>query len=395
MFAREHLSKGACLFFVGLAACGGDDGAEPAADAGVTVDLGTVADSGVIDGGAADLGVDAGARDAGAVDSGLDGGVTDGGDAGQSLPTQIVPGVGADLPQGSIYVGIDTFATTKMKLGTGTRSTESGSRAYEWSLAGGLELTVWFANTNLDSDAGAPNDVDDTDQVLWVSVAGTFTGGTPEGIVLGDSRATVETALGVAPHEIAVSSPTGRLAQYFTSGVLVTYDANDAVRALTACRMYQVEPGGTFLPSQARLELGGSVVIEGYRGGINFGTSQDDITAALGAPDAQGTVSLGSQTLRTWSYGLIGIELFFLGSGSDRLLFSTVHAPYYGTIDGVGLDSPRADVVRELMEDGFTDEKPSSVTGLTCFGASTTSFVGLTSTGTTVTSLSFRLPTCP
>ncbi len=113
-------------------------------------------------------------------------------DAGQVMGTpELVPGVRAGFVEGAVAIGA-TFDTVRQTLGPGARTAGTTNRSYEWTLSGGANVTVWFANTNLDDDDAPPRDVDGTDQVLWIAVSGTFAGRTPQGIGLGSTRAAVE-----------------------------------------------------------------------------------------------------------------------------------------------------------------------------------------------------------
>ena len=369
-----------------ISACSGDDGP---ADVGTTPDTGApVEDSGTV----ADTGVNA--QDAGFEDTGVaaDTGVET--DAGVvTLDPEIVPGSHVQVAEGKVTVNLDTFASVRSTLGAGVRTAVDNTRSYEWSLSGGVELTVWFANSNLDGDDAAPNDVDDTDRVLWIAVQGGFTGATDSGIGLGSTRAEVTTAMGAADNESPIADPAGTLLQYYTTGMLVALDAQDAVRTLTVHRAYGAAPDGTIDARNRRLRFTGTD-IEG-QDGLQTGTNRSRVQALFGAPDAQGDLQFSGQTLQTWSYGFIGMEFFFL-DGRDTVLFMSVHTPYFGqSTTGVGIGSTRQQMEDYLQSEGFSAGSASnSNPNLICYPGARD--VGVTySSDNLVTSITMPLLACP
>lgn len=338
----------ACLLAV---ACSGSDGET---DAG-TPDTGSEVDTGVnpIDAGTVpDSGPDP--VDAGPEDTGVE---VDGGGAG--LDPMLMPGAFVQVAEGRVDVMQDSFRDVVDRLGAGTRTALANTRSYEWTLAGGVELTVWFANSNLDADDAPPNDVDDTDRVLWIAVQGGFTGTTPDGVGLGSTRAEVETALGTADNTVPVTDPAGTLLQYFQSGALIALSDADAVRTFTVHRAYNSAPDGAIDVDDGRLQfMAGN--IEG-QDGLRRGTDKSDVMRILGEPDAQGGLRVSGQDLDTWSYGFFGVELFFL-DGRDTVLFTAVHTPFYGTVAGgtVGVGSTRADMEAFLGGEGYDGGRASN-----------------------------------
>ncbi len=337
------------------AACSGTD--EPAVtDAGPATDSGP-ADTGMV---AADTGTP---TDAGPTDTGLqpDGGIADTGanpiDAGMTgLDHLAVPGSHVQVSEGVVSVTQDTFATITARFGAGTRSGQNGTRSYGWMLANGVEMTVWFANTNLDADDSPPNDVDASDAVLWVAVQGGFNGATPEGIALGAPRGAVEAAFGQAPKEVALTTPPGTLLQYFTTGILVALDAQDNVRTLTVHRAYGHLPNGIVDMANGKLTFDGTDIV----GRLVRGTSRDEVLGLFGMPDAQGGLRLSGQNLDTWSYGFLGMEFFFI-EGRTTVLFMAVHAPYFGQTPGnTGVGSTRSQMETFLMGAGYNQGNASS-----------------------------------
>lgn len=272
-------------------------------------------------------------------------------DASPALLPQMEPGDHLQTAEARLELG-DTFAEVTQKLGAGTRSASMNARSYEWSLSSGVELTVWFANTNLDSDDDAPNDVDGTDAILWMAVQGGFTGKTSRNVGLGSTRAAVEAAApagyGAPPHTVELDNPPGTLAQYFQSGLLVAYEPGGTVRTVTICRAYRVAPDGELKPDDPSLDFGAAGEVRGLRG-LSSGTSRDDIVQLLGEPDAQGDVVVAGNSLLLLSYGFIGIEVF-LSPATERTYFASVHAPYYGVIQGSSatIGSPRSEVEAAL-----------------------------------------------
>lgn len=321
-------------------------------------------------------GMDLGVQDAGDTGGPVDLGMMDGGMQGM---VELVPGSHVQAQEGRVRITMDTFADVVATLGAGTRNDGMTTRSYSWTLAGGVELIVWFANTNLDADDAPPNDVDDTDRVLWVTVQGTFMGSTPEGIQVGSARTEVETAYGQPANTVPLTNPSGTLAQYFQRGLLVAYDDNSAVRTLTVTRAYPQNPDGEIDVSNGRLRfMGGDV--EGFLSILEQGSSVSDVRSLLGPPDAEGVISLQGQQLETLSYGFIGIELFVLDSGPNNILFSSVHVPYYGTTSGgQGIGSTRAEFENFLSMEGYGMGMPVPGTpDVICYEAGQDPAVGVT-----------------
>jgi hypothetical protein len=274
-------------------------------------------------------------------------------DATPMMPAQMEPGDHVQTAEARIQIG-DTFAVVKQNAGMGMRSAAENSRAYTYIFAGGVEVAVWYANTNLDDDDAPPNDVDDSDRVLWIAVSGSFTGKTSRGIGLGSTRAEVEAAApagyGPPPRAVDITTPApGTLAQYFTTGMFVAYDMNAVVRTVTICRAYRLEPSGTIDFGNGELDFAGGSV----RGLVGFspGSRPSEVISLLGEPDGRGNVVIANQTLGMMSYGFIGIEVFHsITPGLERVFFSSVHAPYYGTIAGsmAGIHNTRAEVEAAL-----------------------------------------------
>lgn len=381
------------LFLASFACSGGDDDdttVDPKRDAG------QVRDSGVNNGGR-----DAGFRDGGA-NTGRDAGPRDGGadrDGGMALTPELVPGSYVQVAEARIEVGTDTLSSVQGKLGMGTRSTQMNTRSYEWSLSGNVTLVVWFANTNL----GPVATVNADDTVLWASVTGDYTGTTPGGTAIGDTRATLEADIGMAPNEVAITAqPTGTLLQYYTTGILIALADDDTVRTFTVSRAYNVAPDGEIDPTNERIRLSNGDV-EGFMGLGNQGTRLDTIRQRLGAPDAEGNITVQGETLLTLSYGFIGIEIFAVDNGvvgRDRVGFMNIHTPYYGLTgpNGEGIGSTRAAFEGFLSNEGYGNAQASSTANFFCYDHNSASSVGVTySTDNppAVTSVTIPLLTCP
>lgn len=380
----------ASLFCLALAACSGGEEGPP--DLGPVTDTGVEGDpdaglppldSGVqADGGEAPDAADAGDE----VDAGEE-------DAGGGLTPEIVVGSRVQVAEGVVTVAQDSFADVTATFGAGTRTNIENTRSYQWSLSGGVQLTVWFANSNLDGDDAPPNDVDDTDRVLWVAVQGGFSGTTPDGIGLGSTRADVESAWGAPDNASPIVDPAGTLLQYFTTGALVALDDQDAVRTITVHRAYGTAPGGIIDVDDARLRFGGTD-IEG-QDGLRSGTNRSRVESLFGPPDAQGSLRVSGQDLDTWSYGFIGMEFFFL-DGRDTVLFMSVHTPFYGQTPGnTGVGTARADMESFLSGAGYDGGTPSSGNAnFICYGGPQD--VGVTySADGRVTSITMPLLACP
>lgn len=389
----SSVRAGAALLFCGsLIACSGDDIADDfdTRDGGAVTDrdAGQTADR---DAGTADSGVvvdrDAGPRDAGEVR-----------DGGTPLSPELVPGQYVQVMEGRIEIGVDTLATVEAKLGMGTRNTTMNARSFEWSLSGGVTLTVWFANTGI----GPVGTIADDAQVLWVSVQDGYTGETPNGVGLGATRAEIEAALGVAPHEVPITAtPTGTLLQYMTSGILVALNDQGAARTITISRAYPVEPDGEIDPRGTRIRLSNGD-LEGFGGLGNRGTDISRVRQRLGEPDTEGDVNVGGQSLHTLSYAFIGIEVFQVDNaivGEDKVAFFNIHAPYYGTgAGGVGIGSARADFEGFLSNQGYGNGTMSSTANFFCYTHPSAESVGVSYTADAparVSSVTIPLLQCP
>ena len=344
-----------------------------------------------VDGAVGDAAV---ALDAGGIDSGAP-------DSGVPPSPEMVPGSHVQLIEGRVAVR-DTFAQVTATLGSGQRSAGTASRSYEWLLSGGVELTVWFANSNLDNDDAAPNDVDTSDRVLWIAVQGGFSGATPQGVDLSSNQIQVEGAYGAAPHAVTINNPAGRLAQYFELGLLVAYDQGGAVRTITICRAYPQAPNGGLDPESSRLRFSaGDLQAYTFIGNIPIpNDDQSDAKRLLGDPDGEGDAVISGQSLHVLSYGFIGIEVFSLSNSND-ILFFTVHAPYYGTSSGgEGVGSARPAFEAYLNGRGYGSGSVSSGSAnFFCYdGGGNDPDVGVsysTDLQPVVTSIVFPLLQCP
>lgn len=322
-------------------------------------------------------------------------------DAGPMTMPELVPGSHVRVTEGRIDIMRHTFADVTSILGPGTRSQAANTRSYEWTLSGGVELTVWFANSNLDDDA-PPADVDATDTVLWIAVQGGFAGTTPEGIGLGSVRGQVEAAgaYGAPPHTVNVPNPAGTLAQYYVRGLLVAYDPAGSVRTITICRAYPQAPDGSIDPNDSRLRFGRDLQAYTFVAGIPVShDSLSDARSLLGAPDAEGNVVVSGQNLHLLSYAFIGIEVFALASASE-IAFVTIHAPYYGTAGGVGIGSTRTSMESFLAGQSYNGGSVSaSSPNFICYGHNSNGpDVGVTystDVAPLVTSMVIPLHQCP
>ncbi|MFO0725023.1 MAG: hypothetical protein U1E65_14685 [Myxococcota bacterium] len=349
--AGEEMDSGAVIL---------DTGLHPADDAAATPDSGSNADA-------------AETPDQGVLPN-MDAAVTD---QGHLMGTpELVPGQRAGFVEGTVALGA-TFDAIKGILGPGTRTAGNTNRSYEWTLSGGAQVTVWFANTNLDNDDAPPNDVDGTDQVLWIAVTGTFAGHTPEGIGVGSTKAAVEAAYGAAPHLATLTNPAGTLGGYYTRGILVAYDPSNNARTITISKAYLHEPNGTIDIANSSVVFDrGSITAGGFLGG---GTSEGDVQALLGMPDSAGDVSISGITLQLNNYAFIGLEIFYTHNGRT-VLFTSVHAPFYGpTGQGTpGLSSTKTDFEAYLTGALTFHAGMQSMTqaALTCYQVDSTHKVG-------------------
>jgi len=300
-------------------------------------------------------------------------------DAGQVMGTpELVPGVRVGFVEGAVAIGA-TFDTVRQTLGAGRRTAGMTNRSYEWTLSGGVNVTVWFANTNLDDNDAPPNDVDATDQVLWVAVSGTFAGRTPQGIGLGSTRAAVEAAFGAAPHVAPLTNPAGDLIGYYTRGILVAFDPGGPARTITISKVYGHEPDGTIDIAASRITFNnGTIQTGGILGG---GTDESDIPPILGPPDSAGQVTISSIPFQLNNYAFIGLEVFLTNNGRTAL-FVSVHSPFYGTTGAgnAGLGSTRTDFEAYLSTISFHVPGTQSGTqpALTCYQLDSTHKVAAT-----------------
>lgn len=261
-------------------------------------------------------------------------------DAGLPGTNELAPGSHVSLAGlGRIGIG-DTYAETVAKLGRGTRSMGMAQRSYEWALAGGVELTVWFTNTNLDSDDDPPADVDAGDRVLWIAVAGTFAGRTASGVGIGSTRAAVEMAYGASPRTTVLTMPApGELTSYYVRGFLAAFGQDGLLRTFTVTKAYMRAPDGRIDIANARLAWGNDAI----RMNVLSGSSPDDIRGVLGAPDSEGSVP-NQNDFDILNYAFIGMEFLMLDA-NDRAVSAIIHAPFYGTTGNgtPGLGSTRTD----------------------------------------------------
>lgn len=382
MQLRSFFSASLPLALITLAACSSDD---PGSDASVALDATMGMDSAApIDTGSIDTGSTM--IDSGFADSGVVMNDAEPGDAGMMLTPDLAPGMHVTFAEGRVAIG-QTFATVKATLGMPAQRTQAmNNRSYEWNLGGGAEVTIWFANDNLDSDDQPPGEVDDTDTVLWIAVTGTFAGRTANGIGLGSTKTEVETAFGMSPNTIPVTDPPGTIESYYTQGFLVAYNPNDAVRTFTVSRDYLREPNGEIDMTNGELDFGGGTVIRTGPVFPGSGTSMDQVRMMLGEPDVEGEVSFGmggqSLMLRLFSYSFIGIEIFFTYNARTTL-FIAVHPPYFGATGNMtpGLGSTRTEFEAHLIQLGFAAGVASTAQpGVFCYKLNDNRAVGATYT---------------
>jgi len=258
--------------------------------------------------------------------------------AAMPLNESLSPGEHIDVAQGRVAIGATYTAVTAL-LGAGVRTAQPNTRSYDWHLAGGVDLTVWFTNTNLDND-DPPADVDGTDTVLWIAVSGNFTGTTPMNIGIGSTRAQLEAAYMAPPRTTVIDMPAGLLAQYYTRGFLAAYAPDNTVRTFTVTKLYRQEPNGTIDIANLRLDFGGgrTITMSPLQG-----TSPGDIKTLLGPPDSEGAVP-NQNNLDLLNYAFIGIEIVISTALGDHAATAIVHAPFYGTTGAMtaSLGSTRA-----------------------------------------------------
>lgn len=369
---------GFCSLAVLAAACGDDDPEEfPDATTGLPdlgVDGGGNGNADASDDGGMNTNSDATADGGGntnpdaTVDAGADGGMVG------PFIEEMEAGEFVQLVEGRINLGdgigvsgiVDNFGTVKTRFGMGTRSAGMDARSYEWDMANGTHLVVWFGNTNGDADDSAPNNVDDSDEVLWIAVSGNYGGKTTRQVGVGSTRAEVElgrpTGYGAPLNPVNIENPPGVLASYFTDGILVAYDANDIVRTVTICRAYGAQPNADIDPGTGSLDFDALGQLRGFKDLVT-GTGQNQIRNILGEPDGAGP---GPGNTTVWNYTFIGIEIFFFGSQTNAL-FMTLHPPYFGTIDNTnaGPGSTRADM--EIALDMGMGEASTSNPAFVCY----------------------------
>jgi hypothetical protein len=328
-------------------------------------------------------------------------------DTGVTLMPELVPGSHVTLASARIDL-TDSFMDVMNKLGAGTRTNVMGARSYEWTLSG-VHLTVWFANTMLSTDA-FPNDIHPTDKVLWIAVDGAaYTGKTSNGIGIGSNRTAVEAAspqgYGPSPRSLPIATG-GSLSLYYTTGFLVAYDSTGAVGTFTVCKAYKQAPDGTLIGinqqgADMSVEFAGGSVKGTILAVLNgqTGTSFANVQTLLGPPDGEGMVTLGGQQLNLLSYSFIGLEFFASPQVSaTTTLFISVHAPYYGTLQGTqaGIGSARTDIENAL---GNAQAMPSqNQAGLICYNYGSARMIGVTYTTDNpplASTITLALPQCP
>jgi hypothetical protein len=323
-------------------------------------------------------------------------------DSGLPLPEQMEPGVFVQVSEARIAVGdgtgpspnVDTFASVRAKLGPGLRNAAPNARSYAWTLSNGVTLTIGIGNTNADEDDEPPGNVDDADEVSWITVRGGFAGKTSRNVGLGSTRAEVEQQMpagyGLAPGTEPLNDPAGTLARYFGHGFFVEYGADDRVRAVTIGRSYNAEPSARIDVANGSLDFPSGRIAG--QDGLVPGTNQMLVQNILGYPDGVGNVSGG---LRLHDHGALGIELFFYGNQND-VYFMKLKSPYYGGIEGgPGIGSPRSMVEESL---GLGAGVSSATPGLVCYPDRTNPRIGVTyTTGATplVSGITLPLLQCP
>ncbi len=317
-------------------------------------------------------------------------------DAGGGGALELAPGSHIVTGRGRVALR-DTRTTVERVLGPGVRTNDMNARSYDWDLGGGVRLTAWFANTGL--DASPANNVEANDEVLWLAVTGPFAGQTADGLGIGSNKQAVERVYGAALRSTPITDPAGTIEPYYTDGLLVAYDTQSQVRTMTICRRYARNPDGQIRLADGRLRWsgpGGAELIGGFLGASDDG----DVLRILGnPPDAVGRAQFGGTTLDVMSYGFIGLEIFL---GQDRVVFITLHAPYFGTANTsptpLGLGVSKTDFESGLAASNFGAGTPSSQNAsVTCYQSRNTSrWIGVTYAGMpgmeTVSTISTPLP---
>ena len=311
-------------------------------------------------------------------------------DGGVPLTLDIVPGSHVTTALGRVDLR-STRASVRATLGAGQQA--AMGRSIDYTLPGAI-LTVWYANTGL--NATPATRIDDDDLVLWIAVTTGFTGRTSDGVGIGSAKSAVTAAFGPAERSSEIDNPPGTLEPYYTQGIIVAYNPSDEVRTITVCRAYSNAPNGQMRLADGEIRFGNN----GIRGGIFDGTRDRDIKSILGdPPDAEGQATFGTTDLDVMSYGFIGLEFFMTSSG--RVLFMSVHAPYYGTsgsgAGAAGIGSTRTDFESHLLAEDFGSGRVSSGNpGITCYqNRASRKWIGVSyssETPPTVTSISIALP---
>ena len=311
-------------------------------------------------------------------------------DAGMAVGAAIVPGSHLTANGATVYLG-DTYSTVTSKWGSGTRTTAMGNRSYQFDFGSEGQVTVWFANTGVDADPA--DTIDNDDEVLWIAVSGEFSGKTGDDLGRGSSKQDVVSVYGVSARSTMTTMPApGSISTYYKDGLLVGFDSDDKIRTITVCKSYPVDPDGVMDLAQGTLTVGGTTL----RGAFLGGTSESAVRSTLGDPaDAEGSLMVSVSRLKILSYAFIGFEMFLTNSGS--LLFMTVHAPFYGTSQGMeALNMSRSDFESHLaMLDFRTGQVSTTSASVICYKhRQTEKFVGVSYAGTpeTVSSITLAMP---
>ncbi|MBI2374707.1 MAG: hypothetical protein HYV07_11985 [Deltaproteobacteria bacterium] len=275
-------------------------------------------------------------------------------DAG-APPAEVVPGQSLATVDGNFRIGA-TFAETQLDNGAPTRATPATGavtpRSYEWTGAGEVTVTVWFADTDL-SNTG----VDPTDRVLWIAVEGAYSGRTAEGLGIGSAATGARAVFGDPDRTASVADPPGLVDAWYRRGVMLAHGDDQLIRTITVTRAYVAAPTATIDLAGGRVQFSPAIV-----GGAIRGSQPRDVTAALGEPDGRGPVTIDGTRLEVFSYAFIGVEVFFVDLlGSDRVAFTALHAPYFGSTQaGMGIGSRRLDLEGELSALGFDSGRATS-----------------------------------